>query len=301
MQVSDVAIKFYRPEAAPPFVNLYRLAPKAAILNRNPPHYHPDTIEIFAVYHGHLDWIVAGESYNLRPGDIMIVPPNVIHGAADANLQVSEIIALHIAPEELPEGIREAAANLGVIRTRESAISDLVRRVFEEHRRKNPLLQEVALALSVLLVSTLVDLGFDQEAIENSRLVRRAQKALMEKYGLRRTVQEVAEGLGVSPVWLTQCFIRETGASPGEWARSKRIAEAKRLLAESDLSTSDIAFELGYSSGQVLATAFRRECGFTPSEFRAIHRDGQDEPSKPYCYSMRIVYYDKDEVIGDDN
>jgi len=297
MQVSDVAIKFFRPEAAPPFVNLYRLTPKAGILNRNPAHYHPDTIELFAVYHGHLDWTVSDEIYNLRPGDVMIIPPNVVHGAVDSNLQTSEVIAVHIAPDELTPQMSEAAERLGVIRTRDSAVLDLVRRVFEEHRRKNPLLPDVALALGTLLISTLVDLSADAETIDNSRLVRRAQKALMEKYGLRPTVNEVADRLGVSAVWLTHCFIRETGASPGDWARSKRISEAKRLLALGNLSTSDIAFELGYSSGQVLATAFRKECGMTPTEFRDFHRDEPAQAVDPSCYSMRIFYQDDDEVL----
>src|SRR5690349_18050984 len=87
MQVSDVAIKFFRPEAAPPFVSQYRLNPKAGILNRNPAHFHPDTIEIFSFYRGHLDWTVDGETYHLRPGDVIVIPPTVVHGAVDAHLQ----------------------------------------------------------------------------------------------------------------------------------------------------------------------------------------------------------------------
>ena len=302
MQVSDVATKFFRPEATAPFVNLYRLTPKAGILKRNPPHYHPDTFEIFAVYHGHLDWTVGEETHSLRPGDFILVPTNVVHGAVDANLQVSKVIALHIAPDELPDDLARALESLAVTRTRDPSVLDLVRRVFDEHRRKTPLLSSLAPALAALLISTLVDLSKDEERLESSRLVRRAQKALMEKYGTRPTVNEVADRLGVSAVWLTRCFIRETGASPGDWARSKRIFEAKQLLADGKLTTSDIAFELGYSSGQVLATAFRKECGMTPTEYRALHQSREpSETQEPDCYSMRIYYEDRDEVVGDDN
>lgn len=298
MQVTDVAIKFFRPEAAPPFVNLYRLTPKAGITGRNPMHFHPDTIEVFAIYRGHLDWTIAEESYGLHPGEVLVIPPGVVHGAVDANLQASEVIGLHIAPEELPPAVRHAAASLGVCRTRETAVLNLVQRVFDEHRRKNPLLRDVAASLGVLLFSTLIDLCNDDEAIQNSRLIRRAQKALMEKYGVRPTVNEVADRLGVSTVWLTRLFIRETGASPGDWARARRIFEAKRLLEQGRLSTSDIALELGYSSGQVLATAFKKECGMTPSDYRNLHLAASaSESTEPACLSMRIVYEDNDEVL----
>lgn len=301
MQVSDVAIKFFRPEASPPFVNLYRLTPKAGILNRNPAHYHPDTIEVFAVFRGHLDWTVADETHLLRPGDVIVVPANVVHGAVDANLQASEVIGLHIAPEELPARVSEAASKLDVIRTRDLTILNLVQRVFEEHRRRSPLLPDVIASLGVLLVSSLIDVSVDEEAIENSRLIRRAQKALMEKYGARPTVSEVADRLGISTVWLNRLFIRETGASPGDWARARRLAEAKRLLELGQLTTSEIALELGYSSGQVLATAFRKECGMTPSEYRTFHdRERASEPNEPWRWSMRIIYIDDDEIIPGD-
>jgi AraC family transcriptional activator of pobA len=301
MQVSDVAIKFFRPEASPPFVNLYRLTPKAGILNRNPAHYHPDTIEIFAVFRGHLDWTVGDETHLLRPGDILVIPPNVVHGAVDANLQSSEAIGLHLAPEELPPHASAAAASLGVIQTRSGGVLSLIRGVFEEHRRRSSLSSEVVAALGVLLVSSLVHVSVDEEAIENSRLIRRAQKALMEKYGARPTVSEVADRLGISTVWLNRLFIRETGASPGDWARARRLAEAKRLLELGQLTTSEIALELGYSSGQVLATAFRKECGMTPSEYRAFHdAEKATESPEPLSSSMRIIYIDGDEIIPGD-
>lgn len=298
MQVTDVAVKFFLPEVSAPFVNLYLLTPKAGILNRNPLHYHPDTIEVFAVYRGHLDWTVEDEIHTLHPGDVIVIPPKVVHGAVHANLQASEVIGLHIAPELLPARIQTGAESLRVLRTRSTLVLDLVRRVFDEQKKRSPITPDVVGALGTLLVSALLDISTDEEIVESSRIIRKAQRALMDKFGPRPTVSDVAAKLGISTVWLNQLFIRETGASPGDWARARRLAESKRLLEANQLSTTEIALELGYSSGQVFATTFRKECGMTPSEYRALHCNPADAPhQEPVCHSMRIFYEDNDEVI----
>jgi AraC-like DNA-binding protein/mannose-6-phosphate isomerase-like protein (cupin superfamily) len=298
MQVTDVAVKFFRPEVSAPFVNLYLLTPKAGILNRNPPHFHPDTIEVFAVFRGHLDWTIEDEIHTLHPGDVIVIPPKVVHGAVDANLQPSEVVGLHIAPEELPVRVQANVESLGILRTRNALVLDTVRRVYEEQKRRTPLTPDVVAALGTLLISTLLDISVDEEIVENSRIIRKAQRALMDKFGPRPTVSDVAARLGISTVWLNRLFIRETGASPGDWARARRLAESKRLLEANQLTTTEIALELGYSSGQVFATTFRKECGMTPSEYRSLHGDQvEGQQQEPVCQSMRIVYEDMDEVI----
>lgn len=298
MQVTDVAVKFYLPEVSAPFVNLYLLTPKEGILNRNPPHYHPDTIEVFAVYRGHLNWFIGDEVITLHPGDVVVVPPNVVHGAVHANLQACEVIGLHIAPELLPPPVMESATALGVIQTRNTNVLNLVRQTFDEQRKRSELTPPVVYALGTLLISALADISGDEEVVENSRIIRRAQRALMDKFGLRPTVNDVANKLGISTVWLTQLFIRETGASPGDWARARRLAESKRLLEANVLTNTEIALELGYSSGQVFSTMFRKDCGMTPTEYRTrFGGDTDTQDQTPLCLSMRIVYEDHDEVI----
>jgi AraC family transcriptional regulator len=46
------------------------------------------------------------------------------------------------------------------------------------------------------------------------------------------------------------------------------MAEARRLLRETDRSMIDIGLEVGYGSVSHFASAFRREMGLTPTEYR---------------------------------
>ncbi len=110
----------------------------------------------------------------------------------------------------------------------------------------------------------------DAEKGRNGNLVRRAQAALDPCAGNPISVEAVAQRLGVSSVWLNRVFQAEIGESPGEWVRSRRLAEAKRLLALERASVTEIAIRLGYRSSQYFATAFRHDCGMTPSAYRAL-------------------------------
>jgi hypothetical protein len=58
-----------------------------------------------------------------------------------------------------------------------------------------------------------------------------------------------------------------SGRPKGAWGR------ARQLLTASDDSIKVVAAKLGFSSSAVFATAFRRSCGVSPSQFRT-HRLG---------------------------
>lgn len=283
--------KFSLPDVAAPFVAVSRTSSLAAVPERNRPHYHPGTIEVCAVIRGQLDWFVAEETYVVRPGEVVVVRPDEVHGAIDANLQPCEIVAVHIAPEQLPKALSPFIQELTWTRIRHAGISARVAEVFEAHRVRSRYFEEVIFALGTLLAREIAEFEPDHLEQEESRLIRLAQRSLMGRDGIRPTVHEVANRLGVSAVWLHKLFVRETGASPGDWARAKRVAEAKRRLAKGVETNVEIAQDLGYSSGQAFATAFRKESGMTPSEYRELHSDGA--PSAPrhiYCVDVRETW-----------
>ena len=58
------------------------------------------------------------------------------------------------------------------------------------------------------------------------------------------------------------------GVSPMEYLRIKRIEKAKRMLENKDLSMTQIAYTLGYSSSSHFAKAFRDFFAMPPSHYR---------------------------------
>jgi AraC family transcriptional regulator len=67
-------------------------------------------------------------------------------------------------------------------------------------------------------------------------------------------------------------FRRATGCTPGEYLERLRLAEARALLADKDLSVCEVAYRAGFKDPAYFARRFRRTTGQTPSAFRSTAR-----------------------------
>ena len=61
------------------------------------------------------------------------------------------------------------------------------------------------------------------------------------------------------------------GKSPKEYLTEYRIKQACRLLKETDLSISAIAYSVGFENNLYFSKAFKKQKGLSPSEYRVIH------------------------------
>ena len=105
------------------------------------------------------------------------------------------------------------------------------------------------------------------------KLVERAKLVLSSDLGRRWTLGDVAAGVGVSPVYLTQLFQQVEGLPLYRYQLRLRLARALHLLGRcQDLSR--LSLDLGFSSHSHFSSAFRQLYGRTPAEFRrSIHLD----------------------------
>jgi len=82
------------------------------------------------------------------------------------------------------------------------------------------------------------------------------------------TVQYVAESLNISPNYLSNMLKVLTGQSTQQHIHDKLIEKAKEKLSTTDLSVSEIAFELGFEHSQSFSKLFKNKTNFSPLEFR---------------------------------
>ncbi|SIO65499.1 AraC family transcriptional regulator [Bradyrhizobium erythrophlei] len=63
-------------------------------------------------------------------------------------------------------------------------------------------------------------------------------------------------------------FKRSFGIPPHQYQVQRRIEQAKLLLADPSISITDVGFTVGYSQTSSFSVAFRKNTGWTPSEYR---------------------------------
>jgi len=82
------------------------------------------------------------------------------------------------------------------------------------------------------------------------------------------TVQFIAEALSVSPNYLSGLLKVLTGQSTQQRIHDKLIEKAKEKLSTTDLSVTEIAYELGFRHPQSFSKLFKTKTNLSPSAFR---------------------------------
>jgi len=101
-----------------------------------------------------------------------------------------------------------------------------------------------------------------------SRLVGAAIAGIEEHALSSTSVAELAASLGVSDRHLRRVTEAELGVSPIELAQTQRLLLAKRLLNETRLSQTEIAFASGFGSLRRFNALFKSRYGLCPRDLR---------------------------------
>jgi len=98
--------------------------------------------------------------------------------------------------------------------------------------------------------------------------VARSQKFINERFRESVSLETLARHAGMSPRNFSRRFKLATGESVANYIQEIRINEAKRLLETSDLSASEIVYQVGYNDDRSFRRLFTRHVGLSPRHYR---------------------------------
>jgi len=105
---------------------------------------------------------------------------------------------------------------------------------------------------------------------EHTASIGLAVNAMRSESDYPFTIETLAEITNFSPFHFARLFRSLIGIPPGEFLTALRYDRAKKLLLTSDLSVTDICFEVGYDSLGTFSTRFKQLVGIGPAGFRAL-------------------------------
>lgn len=82
------------------------------------------------------------------------------------------------------------------------------------------------------------------------------------------SVRYFADKVCLSPNYFGDLIKKETGKAPQEYIQEKIVAQAKEIMAGTNMTVSQAAYELGFQYPQHFARLFKKNVGCTPLEYR---------------------------------
>jgi AraC-like DNA-binding protein len=235
--------------------------------------------ELYLQLDGVSEWISGRTTYVLRPGGFFAAPPRIVHSMKEypkathhfmyAGIDLDRVFDRY--PDLRPLWDPRRCVHLPRGESLEQPFRQLIREVW----------------LNLPLRSEGLRAATDYVVIEASRLFRRqgarpilpvhpavekVRDVLDHHYAQPWRLADLGRLANVSPNHLVQIFTKEIGLSPHQYLLRQRVERAKELLRHSDLSVTQIAGELGFSSSQHFAKIFRQITRRTAMKFRQKSR-----------------------------
>lgn len=257
------------------------------ILNNVPMHWHSE-FEINRVLHGVGEFICGDSRFLVREGDLILIPPNVLHAAYpyDNSRLHYQAIVFHssmlgttsndrctiecIRPiingsVQITEPIRPESKNYA----EQKASSDQIFSCIFRNLPQLDLLLKSELLRFIWLLDCKPDLsvhaGYN---ISYSELIRPALEYMMENFHENISISQLADVVHLSKSYFMNCFKKAVGIGAMEHLINLRINAACEALSTTGKMISEIAFTCGYNNLSNFNRQFKQIMGCSPKEYR---------------------------------
>ncbi|MBN9759409.1 Transcriptional regulator, AraC family [Pseudonocardia sp. Ae406_Ps2] len=257
--------------------------PGASLPRVRGPHAH-DFLLLVHVVRGTCTYRVDGRAWELGEGDAFVIAPGAVvdharesaeppgelwsvifpaEAVAPASWQDHPLLAPFVGRHRGGgQRIRVPPEDRATWRARFADLDDELTRRRDGHA-------EAARAHLTLLLVALGRLVDDVPAESGDPLLAAVFAVVEERFAQQLSLREVAAAVGLTPGHLTTVVGRRTGRTVQQWITERRMREARRLLASTDLPVADVGARVGYPDPGYFARRFRAAHGVAAATWRA--------------------------------
>ncbi len=113
--------------------------------------------------------------------------------------------------------------------------------------------------------------------------IRLARRLLDQHYATPITIEALGSQVALSPYYLIRAFKHIYKQTPHQYLIGRRIAKAKELLRNTQISVTEICAAVGFESLGSFSTLFRKATGLSPRAYRASSLPAASPTYIPLC------------------
>lgn len=240
------------------------------------PHRHTRLHQVILIQKGRGRAELEGQIHDLSASLVVNVPIGCVHAFSFRRGTQGWVITLgeEILDESLKEseGVRQILSQAGIFQSTND-IQQLIRGMSHEHANLEFARAQILRAMSGLLMGHIarVIVG-SRKALTTSletSLQRRFEALIDTHYLDHWCVAEYADILAVTPGHLSRVMRQSSGLSASRIIEFRVVREARRYLAYTNLTISEIAYALGFIDPAYFSRVFSRSTGKSPRKFRS--------------------------------
>ena len=236
-------------------------------------HSHSYT-ELFLITLGEGIFSIAGNRILAKCGDFLIINSNVPH--TELNHQQNDLGYIVLGIKDV-EFIFEDKDNRDFFVSKEPALIKRLTPIFNEIVKQTNTTDRYAEELCQSLMQTalcylLRSIGSSISLSDTTHTISKecvAVKRYIDTHFKEDiTLDILSEKAHINKYYLVHSFKDAYGISPIYYLQFRKIAESRQLLIETDMSISQIAHAMGFSSQSSFTQCFKRMLHITPTQFR---------------------------------
>ncbi len=118
----------------------------------------------------------------------------------------------------------------------------------------------------------------EEEKKSPKHVIQIVKQYIHEHYQKDLSLNLLSEQVYLSPGYLSEIFIQETGCGINKYIKNLRMELAKDLLHRTNMKVNDICHTVGYQNLSYFVRSFREHFGASPEKYRQMDRKMNEKP-----------------------
>lgn len=257
---------------------------KSKMIAESEYHNH-DFAEITYIISGRGKYLLDGNVYDVKTGDVVMCNPGVMHQNVEVNPKEPTVEFFtgftDFQFKNMPPNSIVLNDGGYILHTSAETRQDITKHCYEmvaEQESGKPgkyfmlkahLIQIMLLIIREMMPEEKQQLSLSFESYNRNYAVKRIISFLSENYAAKISLDQIARNMYLSPVYISKIFKEETGDSPINYLIKIRLEKARDILLQgNERSIKNIANSVGYEDVYHFSKLFKKYYGISPLHYK---------------------------------